>query len=135
VRQKAIKELPFALAVEDDHWHPTAPKSTHQVLGNDVFEERRFARAGAADNDTVLHANDIGPQPGLRVDVISEQRRGIPIGLTSDFAVCERWNKERRMGPILLAFAPLASELSNNEPTTEKQHGKIHEEFKALGIA
>jgi hypothetical protein len=39
------------------------------------------------------------------------------------------------MGPILLAFAPLASKLGDHEPTTEKQHGKVHEEFKALGIA
>jgi hypothetical protein len=39
------------------------------------------------------------------------------------------------MGPALLAFAPLASQLRDHEPTTEKQHGKVHEEFKVLGIA
>src|SRR5260370_33759084 len=87
VRQETIKEFAFSLAVEDDHRHLPVSKSTPQILSDDVFKECRLARAGTANNDTVLHPDDIGPQPRLFMDVVSEQCRRIPAGPTSDIGI------------------------------------------------
>src|SRR5579859_5427296 len=87
VRQEAIQEFAFTLAVEDDHRHLPVSKSTHQILSDDVFKECGLARASTANNDTVLHPDDIGPQPRLFVDIVSEQCRRSPAGPTSDIGI------------------------------------------------
>src|ERR1700683_537335 len=87
VRQQTVKKLPLALAVEDNHRHPARAESPVHILSDDVFEERRFARPGPANNDAVLHAHDVRPQPGLLVDVVTKHRSSVLVGTADDLRI------------------------------------------------
>src|SRR5690242_19246198 len=59
VRQQALEEIALTLTIEDNHRHTSRAEATHQILSDDVFKKRGFARAGASDNDTVFHPHAI----------------------------------------------------------------------------
>ena len=76
VRQQLLKELQVALTVEDHHGDLVTvlrwSHSPHQILGDDVLEQRRLAAAGHSQHDALHHADLIGPQPGISMNVVPE---------------------------------------------------------------
>src|SRR5438876_465626 len=101
MRQEFLKKLQVAFTVEDDHrdlvtvlWWPHSP---HQVLGDDVLEQRRLAAASHSKNNALHHPNLIGPQPGISMNVVSENYPALVPGRRGCPFVTRRTHDERRM--------------------------------------
>jgi hypothetical protein len=82
----------------------------------------------------MLHAHNIRPEPGLFVDVISKQSGCLPVRIPDNGRIPYSGDIDPRVRPILFPPFTPTNDLRENEPTTEKEDGTVHEDFEALGI-
>ena len=105
VRQQFLEELQIALAVEDHHRDPVTvlrwPNPAHQILGDDVLQQRCLSAAGHSEHDTLHHANSVRPQPRIAMDVVAEHDRALRPCLVNHLFVPRRSHDERRMHSTL----------------------------------
>jgi len=106
IRQQFLKELQVAFAVEDDHGDLVTvlrwPHSAHQVLSDDVLEQRSLAAAGHSQHDALHYPNLIRPQPGISMDVIPKNNPTLVPRVCGHLFVARRTHDERRMHLPLL---------------------------------
>jgi hypothetical protein len=135
VRQKAVKELPLTLAVEDNHRHPARAKAPRQSCAM-MFSRNVDLPAPVPPTMTPCFIRTVsGQSHGSLWTLYPSSVAPLWLRIANHLRILGCLNNDCGVRPVLLSLLPAANQLRNNEAAAKEQDGARQEDFKALVIA
>src|SRR5437870_8456613 len=108
-----MEELQITLSVKDHHRNLVTTSGTtnmaHDILRDDVTEQRCLSRSSLTENDSLHDSNPIRPQPRFAKGIVAEHHRILSPGSFDVLAIATARHPKRR--PFFLSTPAFSKQM------------------------